>query len=85
MALSDTSISSGIKDSFDALLSFEIGKSASLALNIIDNMQNNLSQLFSNSLPAINTIISEHDEYKYNEQQLRDKYPDYSTTLESLR
>jgi len=85
IALSDPGIPSDIKDSFDALLSFEMGKAASLALDSSKRMYEQFSWLFSNSLPAINTIITENDEYKYDERKLKKEYPDYKTTLEQLQ
>jgi hypothetical protein len=39
------------------LLSFEIGKEADRTINISQNIAKELETLFTNSLPAINTII----------------------------
>ena len=68
--LSDDSILPEVKQSFDRLLSFEIGKEADRTTKIVNNITEKLWWLFSNSFPAINTIISESSEYKYDERKL---------------
>ena len=60
--------------SFDALLSFEIWKEAVRAMNIAENVKDKLSWLFSNTFPAINTIIWEDEELRYDEKKLRKLY-----------
>ena len=62
------------RDSFDILLSFEIGKEADRTVNISKEISWKLNWLFSNTFPAANTIISENDELKYDESKLWDEY-----------
>ncbi len=76
-----TALPADIKNSFDHLLSFEIGKEADRTLNIVNNITDKLWWLVSNSFPAINTIIAEHPEYKYEESKLG---PDFETRKQAI-
>ena len=73
-----------IKNSFDALLSFEIWKEAQRAKNITENRLEQFSLLFTNGFPAINTIIWEDDNYRYDERKLLEEYPEYQTKLQEI-
>lgn len=72
--LSDPSIPGDSKNSFDVLLSFEVGKEADRTIDIANDISEKLEWLFTNSFPAINTIVWENDEYKYDENKLGDEY-----------
>lgn len=76
-----TALPADIKNSFDHLLSFEIGKEADRTLNIVNNLTEKLWWLVSNSFPAINTIVAEHPEYRYDESRLG---PDFETKKEAI-
>ena len=76
-----SAIPTDIRNAFDHLLSFEIGKEADRTLNIVNNITEKLWWLFSNSFPAINTIISESPEYKYEESKLG---PDFETRKQAI-
>ena len=65
-----STVPANTKNIFDNLLSFEIGKEADRTLKIVNDITDKLWWLFSNSFPAINTIISESPEYKYRESIL---------------
>lgn len=81
---SDTLLSAipeSIKNSFDALLAFEIGKEADRMINISNDIANKLWWLFSNTFPAINTIIGENAEYKFDENRL---WNEYKSKLQAL-
>ena len=79
--LSDSSIPADLKDGFDALLSFEIGKEADRTINICKDIQKNFHSLLTNTFPAINTVVWEHDEYKYDESKLWDEYENKMQTI----
>ncbi len=70
-----------IKNTFDHLLSFEIGKEVDRTLNIVNNITEKLWWLVSNSFPAINTIVAEHPEYKYEESKL---WPDFKSRKQAI-
>ena len=72
--LSDTTIPETTKNSFDSLLSFEIGKEADRMINVANDISNKLSGLFSNSLPAINTIVWESSQFRFDEKKLWKEY-----------
>ena len=72
--LADPSIPRDIRDDFDTLLSFEIGKEADRTVNIYKDISNRFQWLLTNTFPAINTIVWESDEYKYDESKLWDEY-----------
>jgi len=74
VVLSNTSIPEDTKNSFDAILSFEIGEKASYILNRVDEISEQIWWLFTNSLPAINTIVWESSKYKYDESKLWAEY-----------
>ena len=76
-----TTLPSDIKNSFDHLLSFEIGKEVDRTLNIVNNLTEKLWWLVSNSFPAINTIVAEHPEYRYDENKLG---PDFKTRKDAI-
>ncbi len=80
--LNNTSISAETRNAFDTLLSFEIGKEADRTINISQNIAKELETLFTNSLPAINTIIWENDNLKFDETQL---WEDYILRLQAIR
>jgi len=72
--LTDPSIPEDIKNAFDDLLSFEIGKEADRTINITKDISKKFQWLLTNTFPAINTIVWESDEYKYDEDKLWDEY-----------
>ena len=72
--LSNSAVPVGTKNDFDKLLSFEIGKEADRTISISREISWKLNWLFSNTFPAINTIISEDEELKYDETKLWDEY-----------
>ena len=76
-----TTLPTNIKNAFDHLLSFEIGKEADRTLNIVNNITEKLWWLVSNSFPAINTIVAEHPEYKYEESKL---WPDFESRKQAI-
>lgn len=69
------------KNAFDALLSFEIGKEADRTISIANDFLKSFQSLHTNSLPAINTVVWESDEYKYNEEKL---WSEYQTELQTI-
>ena len=82
--LSDTTIPANTKNDFDTLLSFEIGKEADRTISIAKNLSKIYQWLLTNSIPAINTIVWENDEYKYDEDAISKKYPDYLTRKDAI-
>ena len=68
--LMDKNIPTNTIKSFDALLSLEIGKESDNKVNTANNISNKIEDLFSNTFPAINTIIGEDEKYKYDENKL---------------
>jgi len=82
--LSDTTIPANTKNDFDTLLSFEIGKEADRTINIAKKFSKIYQWLLTNSIPAINTVVWESDEYKYNEDEISKKYPDYLTRKDAI-
>lgn len=82
MDLSDPAIPINTKNSFDKLLAFEIGKEASRTIEIAKDFSKNLEWLHTNTFPAINTIVWESEEYKYDETRL---WPDYQTRLQAIK
>lgn len=74
IGLKDASVPESTRKAFDRLLSFEIWKEANRAISIAKNIKNNFEWLLTNTFPAINTIVWENDEYKYDENKLWDEY-----------
>ena len=72
--LTNPGVPANTKDDFDKLLSFEIGKEADRTVEISKEISRKLEWLFSNTFPAINTIISENDKFKYDESKLWSEY-----------
>ena len=68
--LADPTIPTNIKDDFDTLLSFEIGQEADRTISIAKDYSKNIQSLLTNSIPAINTIVWQSDEYKFDESKL---------------
>lgn len=83
--LTDPATPTTTKNNFDKLLSFEIGKEADRTINIAKDFSKNFQWLITNSLPAINTIVWESDEYRYNENEISNTYPEYKWRLETIR
>ena len=79
--LSDPSIPENLKNAFDTLLSFEIGKEADRTINIAESFSKDFQRLLTNSLPAINTIVWESEEYKYDEEKL---WSEYKSKLQTI-
>ena len=79
--LSSSTIPTDTVHSFDALLSFEIWKEANRAIEVADDIAKNLWSLFTNSLPAINTVVWENDIYKFDEDKL---WPEYKWALQAI-
>ena len=80
--LSDPSIPDDLRQSFDKLLSFEIGKEADRTVDIAKNLSKDFQKLLTNSLPAINTIVWESDKYRYNEKLL---WAEYQWKLQAIK
>lgn len=72
--LTDVAIPEDTKKAFDTLLSFEIWKEANRTIDISQDISNKLEWLFTNALPAINTVVWENEDYKYKEEILWDEY-----------
>ena len=72
--LTDPSIPVNTKNDFDTLLSFEIWKEADRTINIAKDVSKKFQWLLTNTFPAINTIVWENEEYKYDEDKLWDEY-----------
>ena len=72
--LTNPGVPENTKNDFDRLLSFEIGKEADRTVEISKEISRKLEWLFSNTFPAINTIISENDKFKYDESKLWSEY-----------
>lgn len=70
VSLMDKEIPSDIIESFNALLYFEIGKEANHRIKSANDISNKVECLFSNTFPAINTIIGENEKYRYDESKL---------------
>lgn len=68
--LRDPALPANTKNAFDNLLSFEIWKEADRTIDIAKDFSNNLQKLLTNFLPAINTVVWESDEYRYDEGKL---------------
>lgn len=79
--LKDDNIPTNTKESFDTLLSFEISKEIEDEINTANHISNEVTCLFSNCLPAINTIIGENEKYKYDESKL---WPEYQEALKNI-
>lgn len=79
--LTDPSIPEDIKNAFDDLLSFEIGKEADRTINITKDISKKFQWLLTNTFPAINTIVWESDEYKYDEDKFWDEYKNRLQTI----
>ena len=79
--LSDPTVPADLKNAFDTLLSFEIGKEADRTVNISKDISNTVQKLLTNTFPAINTIIWESDEYKYDESKLWNEYNNRVETI----
>ena len=82
--LTDPSIPANTKQDFDTLLSFEIGKEADRTISIAKDFSKTYEWLLTNSIPAINTIVWENDEYRYDEEIISNKYPDYQTRKQAI-
>ena len=82
--LTDPSIPADTKQDFDTLLSFEIGKEADRTISIAKDFSKTYEWLLTNSIPAINTIVWENDEYKYDEETISKRYPDYQTRKQAI-
>ena len=67
--LSDPKINSDIKKSFDMLLAFEVWTKADRIIDLANDISNQFANLFWNAIPAVNTIITEHPEYRYDEEK----------------
>ena len=74
VALSDASVPENTRSSFDMLLSFEIWKEADRTITIAEEAVNQIAGVFSNTIPAVNTIIWNHPEYKYDENNFWDTF-----------
>ena len=72
--LSSSTVPVSTKNDFDKLLSFEIGKEADRTISISREISWKLNWLFSNTFPAVNTVISENEELKYDESKLWNEY-----------
>ena len=72
--LTDPAVPEEMRNVFDSLLSFEIGKEADRTINIAENFSKDFQKLLTNSLPAINTVVWESEEYKYDESKLWSEY-----------
>ena len=81
VALSSASVPRNTRNDFDKLLSFEIGKEADRTINISQDISKKLEGLFTNSLPAINTIVWENNELKFDESKL---WGEYTWAFEAL-
>ncbi len=81
ISLSNPTVPDDIKDAFDILLSFEIGKEADRAVYISKDIWKQFQWLLTNSFPAINTIVWENDEYKYDESKL---WTEYESKLQTI-
>ena len=81
ISLSNPTVPNDIKDAFDILLSFEIGKEADRAVHISKDIWKQFQWLLTNSFPAINTIVWEIDEYKYDESKL---WTEYESKLQTI-
>ena len=73
------------KNNFDKLLSFEIGKEADRTISIAKDFSKNLQKLLTNSIPAINTVVWESEEYRYDESKISSTYPEYEWRLQAIR
>ena len=74
VALTDSSVPENTRNCFDILLSFEIGNVADYIVNASEEFADNLDSLFTNTFPAINTIVWESKDYKYDESKLWEEY-----------
>ena len=79
--LTESRIPADTKKSFDSLLSFEIGKEADRTINIAKDISDKVQWLYSNTFPAINTIIGENEKYRYDESKL---WLDYKKSLQNI-
>ena len=79
--LMDPSIPNDIRDAFDSLLSFEMWKEADRTVSIAKDISKKFQWLLSNTFPAINTIIWESEEYKYDEDKLWDEFKNKILTI----
>lgn len=80
--LKDSTVPNETRNDFDTLLSFEIGKEADRTIDIAKDIAKELKSLYTNSLPAINTIVWENDEFKFNENIL---WNEYKWELETIK
>ena len=69
------------KNAFDSLLSFEIWKEADRVVTISRDIWKQFQWLSTNSFPAINTIVWEDNDYKYDESKL---WPEYQWRLQTI-
>lgn len=82
--LRDTSVPPTTKSDFDTLLAFEIWQEADRITNIARDITNKLEWLFTNTFPALNTIVSENNEYKYDESKLSKAYSEYPWRIQAI-
>ena len=82
--ISDPTVPANTKKDFDTLLSFEIWKEASRTINIAKHFSKSLEWLLTNSIPAINTVVWESNEYKYDESTISNKYPEYQWRIQTI-
>ena len=74
VALTDSSIPENTRNCFDVLLSFEIGDVANYIIDASEEFSHKLEELYTNTFPAINTIVWESEDYKYDESKLWEEY-----------
>ncbi len=82
--LTNPTIPASTKQDFDTLLAFEIWKEADRTVSIAKDFSKTFQWLLTNSIPAINTIVWESDEYKYSEDRISEKYPEYQTRKQAI-
>lgn len=82
ISLKDDSIPSSTKEAFDALLSFELSKGIQNKINTANDISNKTEALFTNTFPAINTVIGEDEKYKYDENNF---WKEYQSALKAIK
>ena len=76
-----SAVPENIRDGFNALLSFEIWKCADYVMHMAEDFSQNFQWLLMNTLPAINTVVWESDEYRFDETKLWDEYQSKSQAI----